>query len=75
MVGVYSQLVFLLNLIRSFKRGEIAGKNPWQATTLEWQTESPPPHGNFETYPVVNHDPYEYSLPDREKDYCCQNEN
>ena len=70
-----SQLVFLLNLIRSFKRGEIAGKNPWQATTLEWQTESPPPHGNFETYPVVNHDPYEYSLPDREKDYCCQNEN
>jgi len=69
-----SQLFFIINLIITFRSGKRAGNNPWEATTLEWQTVSPPPHGNFETYPIVFNDPYEYSLANREKDYLCQNE-
>ena len=39
-------------------------ENPWEATTLEWATASPPlAHGNFETEPVVYHPPYEYNVP------------
>ncbi|MCZ7677470.1 MAG: cbb3-type cytochrome c oxidase subunit I [Sandaracinaceae bacterium] len=48
------QLVFLYNFFVSLKRGAKAGKNPWRANTLEWTTESPPPHGNFETMPTVS---------------------
>ena len=42
-------LAFLFNLYRSLKHGELAGKDPWGGTTLEWWTESPPPPKNFET--------------------------
>jgi cytochrome c oxidase subunit 1 len=31
-----AQLLFLVNLARSFRGGRIAGENPWSATTLEW---------------------------------------
>ncbi|WP_084081020.1 cytochrome c oxidase subunit I [Edaphobacter aggregans] len=31
-----AQLLFLVNLARSLRRGAIAPPNPWQATTLEW---------------------------------------
>jgi cytochrome c oxidase subunit 1 len=31
-----AQIPFLINLVWSFRRGRIAGENPWQATTLEW---------------------------------------
>src|SRR5690606_4097534 len=41
------------NLIRSLKRGRIAGPNPWGAPTLEWQMSSPPPEYNFAEVPVV----------------------
>ncbi len=69
------QLVFILNFIISLKKGEKAGKNPWKANTLEWITESPPPHGNFgATMPEVYRNPYEYSVEGREKDYWPQNE-
>jgi cytochrome c oxidase subunit I len=30
------------NFLVSARRGAIAGKNPWRADTLEWDTESPP---------------------------------
>jgi cytochrome c oxidase subunit I len=40
------------------------GDNPWHATTLEWQTPTPPPHGNFDTPPhAFIAGPYEYSVP------------
>jgi cytochrome c oxidase subunit 1/cytochrome c oxidase subunit I+III len=42
-------LAFLWNLYRSLKHGELAGKDPWGGTTLEWWTDSPPPPKNFET--------------------------
>ncbi len=31
-----AQLLFLINLVRSARRGTPAAENPWQATTLEW---------------------------------------
>jgi cytochrome c oxidase subunit I len=36
------------------------GDNPWGAKTLEWTTQSPPPHENFHQTPVVTAGPYEY---------------
>ena len=37
-----------------------APKNPWQATGLEWTTESPPPPKNFDRQPRVDRSPYDY---------------
>ena len=42
-----STLPFLWNAWRSWRRGEPAGDDPWQAHTLEWATTSPPPADNF----------------------------
>lgn len=69
------QLVFFWNFFRSLRKGEPAGKNPWKANTLEWTTESPPPHGNWppDDMPKVYRGPYEYAHPDREEDYWPQN--
>jgi cytochrome c oxidase subunit 1 len=70
------QLVFFFNFINSLIRGEKAEKNPWNANTLEWTTESPPPHGNWppDEMPRVYRGPYEYGRPDRESDFWPQNE-
>jgi cytochrome c oxidase subunit 1 len=46
-------LVFAWNLIRSWRKGEPAGPNPWGAATLEWATASPPPEFNFAELPEV----------------------
>ncbi len=46
-------LLGLLNVIYSWRRGEIAGDNPWGADTLEWSTSSPPPEFNFVRIPTV----------------------
>jgi cytochrome c oxidase subunit 1 len=59
-----SFMVFLWNFVASWIRGPSAEANPWQATTLEWQTSSPPPHENFTGSPVVVGDPYGYGDPD-----------
>ena len=68
------QLVFFYNCFISWRKKEKdAGKNPWKANTLEWTTESPPPHGNWPELPTVYRGPYEYSVPDREEDYYPQN--
>jgi cytochrome c oxidase subunit I len=44
----------------SLKYGAIAGNNPWQATGLEWQIQSPPLTENFLETPVVNYEAYDY---------------
>jgi cytochrome c oxidase subunit I len=63
------QLVFLYNFFRSMFAGQPAGRNPWRATTLEWTTESPAPHGNWEKLPNVYRGPYEYGVTGRDEDY------
>jgi len=50
----------LLYFLWSLKHGRAAGPNPWRATGLEWQTESPPPKHNFKQTPVVTSPPYQY---------------
>lgn len=69
------QLVFFYNLVRSYFRGREAGPNPWQATTLEWQTEhTPPRHGNFGAeLPVVYRWAYDYGVPGAKHDFIPQN--
>ncbi|MGD2115028.1 MAG: cbb3-type cytochrome c oxidase subunit I, partial [Acidobacteriota bacterium] len=47
------QLPFVFNFFWSIWKGEKVSENPWQATTLEWQAPSPPPHGNFAREPAV----------------------
>src|SRR6185295_17380864 len=59
-LGVAYLLPFFY-LIWSLKNGPIAGPNPWRATGLEWQTQSPPTTFNFERTPVVMMGPYGYS--------------
>jgi cytochrome c oxidase subunit 1 len=55
-------LLPLAYLTWSLFYGERASANPWHATGLEWQTESPPPTENFEVTPVVTAPPYDYPL-------------
>jgi cytochrome c oxidase subunit I len=45
---------FLWNVIDSYRNGELAGDDPWDAWTLEWTTASPPPHYNFAEEPEVH---------------------
>jgi cytochrome c oxidase subunit 1 len=58
-----STVVFLYNMITSWRFGEIAPANPWRAMTLEWQVSSPPPTFNFDEIPQVVGSPYEYGVP------------
>jgi cytochrome c oxidase subunit 1 len=70
-----AQLVFLYNLFRSIRRGEIASDNPWQGTTLEWSTATPIPPENFSAErPVVYQAPYAYASPGATKEYLMQME-
>jgi cytochrome c oxidase subunit 1 len=48
-----SILLTVINVVRSNKRGAIAGPDPWKANTLEWFTSSPPPENNFDVIPRV----------------------
>ncbi len=58
-----SVLVFLYNVVTSWKNGPIAPSNPWRALTLEWQVTSPPPIFNFDQIPQIVGSPYEYGVP------------
>lgn len=59
-----SFLLFTWNMIWSRFKGEKAPPNPWNATTLEWMADSPPPEHNFDGTPVVLDSPYVYGLED-----------
>jgi len=70
-----AQIPFIINFFLSIYRGKkITSDNPWQSTTLEWQTPTPPPHGNFLKEPIVYRGPYEYSVPGHKTDFTPQNE-
>ncbi|MBI1859755.1 MAG: cbb3-type cytochrome c oxidase subunit I [Deltaproteobacteria bacterium] len=58
-----AQFLFLANIIYSaFKGKKVESDNPWESTTLEWATATPPPHENFPTPLEVFRGPYEYGL-------------
>jgi cytochrome c oxidase subunit 1 len=59
-------LIPMIYLAWSYKRGPIAGPNPWSATGLEWTTQSPPVTENFPVTPVVTEGAYQYSKRERE---------
>ncbi|HEY7968116.1 MAG TPA: cytochrome c oxidase subunit I [Solirubrobacteraceae bacterium] len=58
-----STLIFVYNMIVSWRGGPRALANPWRGLTLEWQVSSPPPIFNFETMPTIVGGPYEYGVP------------
>jgi cytochrome c oxidase subunit I len=73
-VTATAQLIFLFNFFWSIKHGAFAGKNPWNATSLEWITDSPPPHDNFGGHtPSVYRGPYDYGVPGAREDFIPQN--
>jgi len=55
MIIALSVVLFVGNVLRSLGHGPSAGENPWEASTLEWATSSPPPPYNFFHIPVVTH--------------------
>jgi len=69
------QLVFIANVIWSTFKGKKSGRNPWQATSLEWQTaQFPPGHGNWgKQLPQVYRWAYDYSVPEVKDDFIPQN--
>jgi cytochrome c oxidase subunit I len=72
-ITIAAQFIFMVNLFWSMFKGPKASDNPWEATTLEWTTATPPPHDNFGgVTPVVHHGPYEYGVPGAAKDYVMQ---
>lgn len=69
------QLPFMINFFLSIWKGrKVENDNPWEATTLDWATPTPPPHGNFARVPEVYRGPYEYSVPGHPTDFFPQNE-
>ena len=74
MLGL-AQLPFIINFFWHINWGKkITSDNPWDSTTLEWQTPTPPPHGNFTKAIEVFRGPYEYSVPGKSRDFTPQNE-
>jgi cytochrome c oxidase subunit I len=72
MLGL-AQIPFILNFFISLSRGrKVTSDNPWESTTLEWQTPTPPPHGNFAEPIEVLRGPYEYSVPGHATDFLPQ---
>jgi len=69
-----SQLLFFINIFWSLKYGKPSGGNPWNATSLEWQTpDTPAKHGNWgHDLPVVYRWPYDYSVPGETADFVPQ---
>jgi cytochrome c oxidase subunit I+III len=57
-IGVLTMIVpgiavFIWNVVRSLRRGEPAGNNPWGGDTLEWATTSPPAEHGWSVLPIV----------------------
>jgi cytochrome c oxidase subunit 1 len=68
-----AQLLFVFNFLYSLYRGPRAERNPWRATTLEWEAPSPPPHLNWGDHlPEVHRWAFDYSVPGATDDYTPQ---
>jgi cytochrome c oxidase subunit 1 len=69
-----AQIPFIINFFWAMVAGKKAeSDNPWHATTLDWQTPTPPPHGNFVKPIRVYREAYEYSVPGWPEDFTPQN--
>ncbi|MDB5715963.1 MAG: cytochrome ubiquinol oxidase subunit [Sphingomonadales bacterium] len=53
-IAVGGGLIFVANAWFSYRRGALAGADPWGGASLEWATTSPPPSYNFDYTPVVH---------------------
>jgi cytochrome c oxidase subunit I len=72
-VTILGQIIFLVNLFWSMRKGPVASANPWESTTLEWTLPSPTPIEGFgEERPLVSYGPYEYDVSGAEKDFLMQ---
>jgi cytochrome c oxidase subunit 1 len=49
-----SQLIFLYNVIKTWRKPADAPADPWGGATLEWAIPSPPQEWNFNEIPVVH---------------------
>jgi cytochrome c oxidase subunit I len=52
MLGI-GVLITVVNALRSYRNGKLAGNDPWHGNTLEWFVQSPPPVNNFDVVPRV----------------------
>jgi cytochrome c oxidase subunit 1 len=57
-----SVLIFVINLVRSTRHGEIAPGNLWNSRSPEWQVPSPMPLHNYERPLEVVGEPYDYGV-------------
>jgi cytochrome c oxidase subunit 1 len=46
-------IVLLVNVVKTAVSGKAAGRDPWDARTLEWSVEAPTPEYNFKQLPFV----------------------
>jgi cytochrome c oxidase subunit 1 len=46
-------ILFVVNVVRTTRKGPRAVNDPWLADTLEWYTTSPPPAHNFDRLPYI----------------------
>ena len=53
-------LLPLIYFLWSLRNGKKVGPNPWNATGLEWTTNSPPSKHNFHEVPIITRGAYEY---------------
>jgi len=67
----FGVLLFVVNVVHSMRQPRTVPDNPWDASTLEWATSSPPPAHNFDRIPEVrDRDPlwYEREHPQEHSD-------
>jgi heme/copper-type cytochrome/quinol oxidase subunit 1 len=56
-------LIFLYNMVVSWRSGPRAPWNPWRGRSMEWLVSSPPSLFNFDATPQVVGGPYQYGVP------------
>lgn len=61
-VNAVGYAMVLGNLAYGIFWGKIPKENPFESLSLEWKTQSPPIHDNFEVIPTVDSWPYDYGI-------------